>query len=559
MRKNFIRTLVALLLIFALTGATAYAESATVIGNAVNLREGPGTGYRIAATLTAGTVVEVTDRSNANWYAVRYGEKSGYMAAGYLQLLGGSEQPAVVIGTSAGSEAPVEGSAVIVFDNAAPSFQITANASAAQPVTQEPQPITQQTATPPAATQTTTPAAAASVTLSPTTLTVEASVSAPVPDAEEGAAVIILGNNTIVLPSTSTGGAQSSQSTQSASSASTGTSRVGKTGYINGDFVCFRSGASTSASIITTYNKGKEVEITGAASGDWTPVKIDGKSGYVFSKYITLGEEYLASMSGGYAITANTAAANTGAPADTSYGITTLTQTVNTNAGTAANTTATASTSTGNAYITGNNVRFRSSPSMNAAIIGEFFYGNSVTVTGTSGDWTAVNYNGKSGYVYSQYVKSGSFSAGSASSGSTSYAISTAVATANTYTGGSVSGQQIVDYALQFVGYRYVWGGASPETGFDCSGFVQYVFKQFGYNLNRVACDQAKNGVHVDSSAIQPGDILCFYSSDNYIGHTAIYIGNNRFVHASTSTTGVIISELNGYYWTRGYEARRIV
>ena len=88
---------------------------------------------------------------------------------------------------------------------------------------------------------------------------------------------------------------------------------------------------------------------------------------------------------------------------------------------------------------------------------------------------------------------------------------------------------------------------------------MQYVFKQFGYNLNRVACDQAKNGVHVDSSAIQPGDILCFYSSDNYIGHTAIYIGNNRFVHASTSTTGVIISELNGYYWTRGYEARRIV
>lgn len=550
MRKNFIRTLVALLLVFALTGATAFAESATVIGNAVNLREGPGTGYGIAATLTAGTVVEVTDRSNANWYAVRYGEKTGYMSSAYLQLVGSYDQSAVVLGVSAGSDTPVEGSAVIVFDNASSSFQITANASAAQPATQEAQPITQQTATTPAATQTTTPAASASVTLSPTTLTVEASVSAPVPNAEEGAAVIILGDNTIVLPSSTS--TNSSQSAQSTANASTGTSRIGKTGYINGDFVCFRSGPSTSSSILTTYNKGKEVEITGSASGDWTPVKIDGKTGYVFSKYITLGEEYLASMSGSYAITTNGAATNTSASADTSYSITTLTQTVNTSASTASS----MSTSTGNAYITGNNVRFRSSPSMNAAIIGEFFYGNSVTVTGTSGDWTAVTYNGKSGYVYSQYVKSGSFSAGSASGSSTSYAISTTVATTGA---GSATGQQIVDYALQFVGYRYVWGGASPETGFDCSGFVQYVFKQFGYNLNRVACDQAKNGVHVDSNAIQPGDILCFYSSDNYIGHTAIYIGNNRFVHASTSTTGVIISELNGYYWTRGYEARRIV
>ena len=187
-------------------------------------------------------------------------------------------------------------------------------------------------------------------------------------------------------------------------------------------------------------------------------------------------------------------------------------------------------------------------------------YGNSVTVTGTSGDWTAVTCNGKSGYVYSTYVKSGSFQAGSGTqtaAGSQAGAGSAAVSAPAVK--GSATGQQIVDYALQFVGYRYVWGGTSPETGFDCSGFVQYVYKQFGYQLNRVACDQALNGVHVDSKDLQPGDVLCFYSSNNYIGHTAIYIGNNRFVHASTSTTGVIISELNGYYWTRGYEARRIV
>ena len=550
MRKNFIRTLVALLLIFALTGATAYAESATVIGSAVNLRAGPGTGYRIVDTLTAGTVVEVTDRSNANWYAVSYRGQSGYMSSSYLQLVGGSAQSAVVISASAGAYAPAEGSAVIVFDNAAPSYAISGSVAAAQPATQEALPITQGTASSSAGSQTTAPAASASVSVSPTTVTVEASVSAPVPAAQEGSAVIILGDNTIVLPTSASAGSaqntQPSQPSQSTQTASTDTSRVGKTGYINGDFVCFRSGPSTSSSILTTYNKGKEVEITGSANGDWTPVKIDGKTGFVFSKYITLGEEYLASMSGSYAITTNTAATNASDSSSASYAITLSTQTSST--GTASSTSANA----GNGYITGNNVRFRSAPSMNAAIIGEFFYGNSVTITGTSGDWTAVTYNGKSGYVYSQYVKSGSFSAGS---GSSSYAITTAVGSA----GGSVTGQQIADYALQFVGCRYVWGGTSPETGFDCSGFVQYVYKQFGYNLNRVACDQAKNGVHVDGNALQPGDVLCFYSSDNYIGHTAIYIGNNRFVHASTSTTGVIISELNGYYWTRGYEARRIV
>ena len=125
---------------------------------------------------------------------------------------------------------------------------------------------------------------------------------------------------------------------------------------------------------------------------------------------------------------------------------------------------------------------------------------------------------------------------------------------------GNVTGQQIANFALQFVGYRYTWGGKAPETGFDCSGFVYYVYSQFGYTLNRVACDQAQNGVHVDPKDLQPGDVLCFYSNDNYyIGHTGIYIGNNKFIHASTSTTGVIITELGGYYFTRGYEARRIV
>ena len=85
------------------------------------------------------------------------------------------------------------------------------------------------------------------------------------------------------------------------------------------------------------------------------------------------------------------------------------------------------------------------------------------------------------------------------------------------------------------------------------------MYGQFGYTLNRVVADQARNGAHVDASALEPGDILCFYSSSSYIGHVGIYIGNNKFVHAANSSTGVVITELSGYYSSRGFEARRII
>ena len=112
---------------------------------------------------------------------------------------------------------------------------------------------------------------------------------------------------------------------------------------------------------------------------------------------------------------------------------------------------------------------------------------------------------------------------------------------------------------MKFVGLPYCWGGKSPAEGFDCSGLVYYVYSQFGITLNRVAQDQAKNGVPVDPGELQPGDILCFYSGSSYIGHAGIYIGFGKFVHAQNSATGVVITDLEGHYAERGFEARRIV
>jgi len=97
-------------------------------------------------------------------------------------------------------------------------------------------------------------------------------------------------------------------------------------------------------------------------------------------------------------------------------------------------------------------------------------------------------------------------------------------------------------------------------SGFDCSGFVNYICDIYGYDLYRVAQDIYNNdGSYVDKSALQPGDLVFFGYSAYGITHVGMYIGNGQFIHASTSTTGVIISELGSNYYTNRYVgAKRI-
>lgn len=122
----------------------------------------------------------------------------------------------------------------------------------------------------------------------------------------------------------------------------------------------------------------------------------------------------------------------------------------------------------------------------------------------------------------------------------------------------NATGIDVAEFACRFLGVRYTWAGKDPSTGFDCSGFVWYVYSQFGYELNRVAASQAKNGVHVDVSDLRMGDILCFYTYGSTIGHSGIYIGNGKFIHAANSASGVVITELSKYP-CYGVEARRII
>ena len=111
----------------------------------------------------------------------------------------------------------------------------------------------------------------------------------------------------------------------------------------------------------------------------------------------------------------------------------------------------------------------------------------------------------------------------------------------------SGTGQQIADYAVQFVGNPYVWGGTSLTNGADCSGFTLSVFANFGIGLSRTAESQSYGGTSVDFGSLQPGDLL-FYNSTGSIDHVAIYIGGGQIVHAANSRKGIIISD--AYYQT---------
>lgn len=109
----------------------------------------------------------------------------------------------------------------------------------------------------------------------------------------------------------------------------------------------------------------------------------------------------------------------------------------------------------------------------------------------------------------------------------------------------SINRQQIVNYALSFVGGNYVWGGDDPHTGADCSGFVKYVYEHFGYTgLPRVSYEQCYAGTRIDAKDAKPGDLL-FYARDGVVYHVLMYIGNGKAVNAQSTATGIVVSDVN--------------
>ena len=175
----------------------------------------------------------------------------------------------------------------------------------------------------------------------------------------------------------------------------------------------------------------------------------------------------------------------------------------------------------------------RSAPSTDSEKVDSFSTGKVLTILETLDGW----YKVEEGYVSADYV--------------------TIIDAAEAASSGSAS--EVVDLAMQYLGYPYCYGGSSP-SGFDCSGFVRYVYSQFGCSLNRTASAQMSNGTSVSMSELQPGDLVFFLKSGSgasRASHVGIYIGGGQFIHASTSSTGVIISDMDSAYYTTGFVGGR--
>jgi len=119
---------------------------------------------------------------------------------------------------------------------------------------------------------------------------------------------------------------------------------------------------------------------------------------------------------------------------------------------------------------------------------------------------------------------------------------------------------RLIDGALDLVGIRYRRGGSSAESGFDCSGFVVYVFlEQLGLRLPRTSGEISRAGEHVSRSDLKPGDLVFFNTLRRAFSHVGIYLGDNQFVHAPRPGTAVRVEDIRGSYWARRYNgARRI-
>lgn len=191
-------------------------------------------------------------------------------------------------------------------------------------------------------------------------------------------------------------------------------------------------------------------------------------------------------------------------------------------------------------WVDGTGVRMRSAAGTDSSVVRVTSAGEQVEITGVEGEWYKVTAGGVTGYIRGDYISMTEIEAPASTAASASI------------------GEQIVEFAEQYLGTPYVWGGASP-SGFDCSGFVSYVMKNFGYSVNRTAASMYSNGTAVDKSGLQIGDAVFFASSSESIGHVGIYIGDGEFIHSSSGCGYVTISGLDEDYYSRMYVgARRI-
>lgn len=269
-------------------------------------------------------------------------------------------------------------------------------------------------------------------------------------------------------------------------------------GTVTASALKLRAEASTTSACLTLLPKGTSVVVEDDSIAGWYKVNHEGVTGYLSSEYVSF------SISG--------------------------------------------SAKLGNGKVTGNDVNVRSAASTSASRLGSLNKGDVVAVTGIDNGWYKISFNGKTGYVRSDYMTI------------TKEALSSRGTEAAAASAASSKGSEIVAYAKQYLGVKYVYAGASSK-GFDCSGYTMYVMKHFGYNLPHTATGQMGYGTSVAKSALQPGDLVFFCdpsrSGGKATSHVGIYIGSNQFIHASSGGGKVQIDSLSKAYYAKYYVGAR--
>ncbi|MBQ7920267.1 MAG: C40 family peptidase [Lachnospiraceae bacterium] len=177
-------------------------------------------------------------------------------------------------------------------------------------------------------------------------------------------------------------------------------------------------------------------------------------------------------------------------------------------------------------------LRVREEASVDSSVITQIAQGEELEYIETLEGWYKISIDGQEGYVSSEYSE-------------VETKLDTAITMTELLYGEGVSDVRVelCEYAKQFVGNPYVWGGTSLTKGADCSGFVLSVFKKFGVKLSHHSGTQAKEGTKISASELQAGDLVFYGNSKGTINHVAIYIGGGQVIHASSPKTGIKISQ----------------
>lgn len=221
-------------------------------------------------------------------------------------------------------------------------------------------------------------------------------------------------------------------------------------------------------------------------------------------------------------------------------------------------------------YVNSPSIYVRKGPATTYEVVDTLVQNNQVTAIAESGDWYKVELgNGTQGYIAKRLlsVSKAETTSRGAEERTTEEAekivqADQVVQISENTTTSSSKGEEIAEYAKQFLGCKYVYGGSGPST-FDCSGFTMYVYKNFGISLSHSARAQSSNGTYVSKEELEPGDLVFFkdYETMDGIGHCGIYIGDGNFIHASSGTGYCvkISTLLSGSYNTRYETARRLI